>query len=211
MLGDDARFVSVPPDVDFAFACHVAEPAVVEAVAPSPPPLVAPYVIVNVEPPATVSEETVIVCPETERVPELAVVYPAAVPVVDGALQPLGTSSVTEPPEMPPAAAVYVNVIVFPLEPFATFDVGVVSVPVPSAASTVMLGDDARFVSDPADVDFSFACHVCAPVVDVAVAPGPPEPVSPYVIVNVLPPATVSEETVIVWPETERLPELAVV
>src|SRR5205085_5219596 len=100
-------------------------------------------------------------------------------PVVDGALHPLGTSSVTEPPEMPPTAAVYVKVMVFPVEPFATFDVPVVSVPVPSAASTVMLGDEERFVSDPPDVDFSVACHVCTPVVDVAVAPGPPEPVSP--------------------------------
>ena len=80
---------------------------------------------------------------------------------------------------MPPTAAVYVKVMVFPVEPFATFDVPIVSVPVPSAASTVMLGDEERFVSDPPDVDFSFDCHVCAPVVDVAVAPGPPEPVSP--------------------------------
>ena len=61
MLGDDARFVSVPPEVDFAFPCHVAEPAVVEAVAPGPPPLVAPYVIVNVDPPDTVKDDTVIV------------------------------------------------------------------------------------------------------------------------------------------------------
>src|SRR5690349_23904704 len=123
MLGDDARFVSDPPDVDFAFACHVAEPAVVVAVAPGPPPLVDPYVIVNVDPPATVSDETVIVCPETETVPVLAVVYPAFDPVVEGALQPLGTSSVTVPPEMPPVAAVYVNVIVLPVEPLATFEV----------------------------------------------------------------------------------------
>jgi hypothetical protein len=74
MLGEAARFVSVPPEVDFSFACHVAEPAVVVAVAPAPPPLVAPYVIVKVEPPARVTLETVIVCPETETVPVLAVV-----------------------------------------------------------------------------------------------------------------------------------------
>jgi hypothetical protein len=31
------------------------------------------------------------------------------------------------------------------------------------------------------------------------------------VIVKVAPPATVSDDTVIVWPETESVPELAVV
>ena len=56
---------------------------------------------------------------DTETVPVLAVVYPAFAPVVDGALQPAGTSIVTEPFESPPAAAVYVNAIVFPPEPFA--------------------------------------------------------------------------------------------
>src|SRR5262249_44609244 len=156
-------------------------------------------------------DETVIVCPETETVPELAVVRPAVRRVGEGARQPRGTSTLAEPFEIPPVAAVYVNVIVFPAEPFATLDVGGVSGPVPSAAFTVVLGDDAKFVSDPGDVDSSFACHVCAPVVDVAVAPGPPEPVSPYVIVNVFPPATVSDETVIVCPETDTVPELAVV
>ena len=60
----------------------------------------------KVEPPAIVSEETVIVWPESERVPLLAVVYPALEPVVEGALQPLGTTSVTDPLEIPPAAAV---------------------------------------------------------------------------------------------------------
>jgi hypothetical protein len=74
-----------------------------------------------------------------------------------------------------------------------------------------MLGDEAMFVSEPPEVDFSCTCHVWAPVDDVAVAPGPPPLVSPYVIVNVEPPVTVSDETVIVWPETETVPELAVV
>ena len=83
--------------------------------------------------------------------------------------------------------------------------------PDPSAALTVMLGEAPRLVSEPADVDFSCACQVCAPVLEVAVAPGPPLPVSPYVIVNVLPAASVSDETVIVWLATEIVPELAVV
>src|SRR5919199_6750952 len=100
MLGCDAMFVSVPPDVDFAWVVHVCEPVVELAVAPVPPLAVEPYVIVVVAPAASVSDETVIVWPAAETVPELAVVYPAAVPVVDGALQPLGTAIVTEPPEM---------------------------------------------------------------------------------------------------------------
>ena len=83
--------------------------------------------------------------------------------------------------------------------------------PDPSAALTVMLGEAPRLVSEPAEVDFACACQVCAPVLDVAVAPGPPLPVSPYVIVSVLPPASVTEETVIVWLATETVPELAVV
>ena len=89
--------------------------------------------------------------------------------------------------------------------------VPVESVPVPSAAFTVMLGEDARFVSDPAEVDFSCACQVCAPVLDVAVAPVPPPLVSPYVIVIVEPAATVTFDTVIVWLDTVTVPVLAVV
>jgi len=40
----------------------------------------------------------------------------------------------TAPPEIPPVAAVYVKVIVRPEAALATFAVGVVRVPVPSAA-----------------------------------------------------------------------------
>jgi hypothetical protein len=86
-----------------------------------------------------------------------------------------------------------------------------VSVPEPSTASTVMPGDDARFESDPEDVDFACACQDCAPLDDVAVAPGPPPAVDPYVTVKVAPPASVSDETVIVWLATETVPLLAVV
>jgi hypothetical protein len=74
---------------------------------------------------------------------------------------------------------VYVKVIVFPVDALFTEAVGVVSVPDPSAEATVMLGDEARFVSVPPEVDFSCPCHVCAPLEDVAVAPGPPPDVSP--------------------------------
>ena len=130
--------------------------------------------------------------------------------MVEGALQPLGTTSVTVPFEMPPAGAVYVHVIVRPVWLADTLLVPLAIVPDPSAAYTVMLGDDEMFVSEPADVDFSCVVHVCEPVLDVAVAPGPPLLVSPYVIVNVLPAAMVSDDTVIVPPATESVPALDV-
>ena len=98
--------VSEPPELDFSCVVQVCAPVVDVAVAPGPPLAVEPYVMVTVEAAASVSDETVIVWPETETVPELAVVYPALEPVVDGAFQPLGTASVTEPLEIPPAAAV---------------------------------------------------------------------------------------------------------
>ena len=82
--------------------------------------------------------------------------------------------------------------------------------PPPSAAYTVMLGDVAMLVSVPPAVDLACVVQVCAPV-EVAVAPAPPPAVDPYVIVTVLPAASVSEETVIVLPATETVPELAVV
>jgi hypothetical protein len=94
-------------------------------------------------------------------------------PVVDGALQPAGTATLTDPLEMPPAGAVYVQVIVRPVWLAETLLVPLAMVPEPSAAYTVMLGCDAMLVSVPLDVDFSCVVHVCAPVLDVAVAPGP--------------------------------------
>ena len=42
-----------------------------------------------------------------------------------------------------------------------------------------MLGEDAMLVSDPAEVDFAWVVQLCAPVEEVAVAPGPPLLVSP--------------------------------
>ena len=138
-------------------------------------------------PPESVSPDTVMVCPETPTVPAEAVVKPLAEPVVLGALQPVGTASVTAPSFRPPVAAVYVKVIVFPVDPAETLVVGVVRVPVPFAALTVMLGEELRLVRVPPDVDLSWACHVCGPVLDVAVAPDPPPEVTPYEMVNVEP------------------------
>src|SRR5882762_10092278 len=149
MLGDEPRLVSEPPDVDFACACQVCAPVEEVAVAPGPPPAVEPYVIVKVFPAASVTDATVMVWPETVSVPELAVEYPAFAPAVDGALQPAGTASVTEPLLMSPVATVYVKVIVRPVWEALTADVPEVSVPDPSAALTVTLGEEPRFVSEP--------------------------------------------------------------
>ena len=64
----------------------------------------------------------------------LTVVYPTEELLVDGADQPVGTSTVIVPLAIPPAAAVYVPLTVFPVEPFARFVVGIRTEPVPSAA-----------------------------------------------------------------------------
>src|SRR4051812_10828710 len=106
MLGEAPRLVSEPVEVDFSWACQVCAPVDEVAFAPGPPLPVSPYVIVRVFPAARVSDATVIVWLDTVRVPELEVEYPAFAPVVEGALQPAGTASVTEPLLMPPAGAV---------------------------------------------------------------------------------------------------------
>ena len=85
----------------------------------------------------------------------------------------------TEPLLIPPAGAVYVNVIVRPFCDALTADVPDVSVPDPSAALTVMLGEEPRLAREPAEVDLPCACQVCAPVLEVEVAPGPPPAVEP--------------------------------
>ena len=87
-----------------------------------------------------------------------------------------------------------------------TLVVPVVSVPEPSAACTVITGDEAIEVTTPAAVEASCTCHVCAPDVAVAVAVLP----EPYVITSVCAAVRVTPVTVIVWPETESEPTLAV-
>ena len=105
-LGEDERVVNEPPATDFSLLCQVWAPVEEVTVAPEPPPLVSPYVIVAVAPPASVRLETVIVWLAAETAPVLEVVYPFVAAVVLGADQPLGTSIVTEPLEIPPVAAV---------------------------------------------------------------------------------------------------------
>ena len=108
--------------------------------------------------------------------PVLAVVYPAALELSDGADHPLGTVNSTDPLLKPPVAAVYVNVNVFPVDPADTADTSEAIDPEPSAAYTVTLGELTNAVNVPAAVDFCWAVQVCAPVDAVAVAPEAPPP-----------------------------------
>jgi hypothetical protein len=80
---------------------------------------------------------------------------------------------VTVPLFIPPVAAVYVNTIVLPVDPAVTLLVGVVMVPLPSGALTLMTGDEAIEVSAPPLVDFSWVVQVAGPPEVAAVAPGP--------------------------------------
>ena len=119
--------------------------------------------------------------------------------------------TVTAPLTIAPAAAVYVNVIVRPVCEAETTASDEASVPDPLAALTVIDGEAARFVATPPAVDSSWNCHVCAPVVAVAVAPAPPPLLSPYVIVTVWPADSVRFDTVTTRAATVSVPALEVV
>ncbi len=67
------------------------------------------------------------------------------------------------------------------------------------------------FVNTPAAVERCWSCQVCAPVVAVAVAPGPPLAFEPYVIVTVEPAVSVTPETVTTCAATATVPALDVV
>ena len=73
MLGWTARSASVPPELDRCLVVHCCVEAVEGAVAPVPPPVVSPYLIVIVPPPFSVIPEMVIVRLETESEPVEAV------------------------------------------------------------------------------------------------------------------------------------------
>src|SRR5437660_1191027 len=110
--------------------------------------------MVRIPPPASVTPVTVITWPETPTAPPpplavVAVVYPAALPVSDGALHPAGTVISTAPFVMSPAAAVYVKVNVLPgaEATVVSGDVTTEFVPEPSAAFTFSIGDDAMGVN----------------------------------------------------------------
>ena len=106
--------------------------------------------------------------------------------------------------------------IVLPVELAATFVVAV-AVPDPFGAYAVSVGQLPRFVKVPfSPLNGSVqACdwHVklSDPVVESAVAPLPPLPVSPYVTSTVPPAARSRLETVIVWPDTDTVPFVEVV
>jgi len=107
--------------------------AVAASLAVHEPPEVAPYVTTVVAPDASVRFERVMSWPLVETVPTVADVHPIEFDVT-GAVQPVGTTIVTVPPEIPPVAAVKVKAMVLLVEPLATLVVVVVRVPVPSAA-----------------------------------------------------------------------------
>ena len=69
MLGWTASSASVPPEFDRCLVVHCCVDAVEGAVAPVPPPVVSPYLIVIVPPPFSVMPEKVIVRLETDAVP----------------------------------------------------------------------------------------------------------------------------------------------
>ena len=79
--------------------------------------------------------------------------------------------TVTAPLAIPPAAAVYVNVIVRPVCAAETLAIDAVSAPEPFAALIVIDGEAPRFVKTPPAVERCCICQVCAPVLAVAVAP----------------------------------------
>src|SRR5439155_20223489 len=159
-------------ELDFCFADHVCAPFVDGAVAFE-------YVTSTVAPPLSVSESTVVVCPLTKTVPDVAETWPAPAAVV-GAVQPLGTSMVIAPLVIPPVAAVYVKVIELPVELRSAVVVAVLSVPEPCGAFwTSIDGEDASAVYEPPPVERCRVPHDCAPV-EVGAVPV-------YVIVSVEP------------------------
>ena len=134
----------------------------------------------QVEPPLSETPGTWIVMLATDTVPQVDVVYPEFELVVEGGVHPNGTVTLTCPLLTPPAAAVYVKTRVFPVDPLPTTVGATTIVPDPFAANVVTWGDPAvRSVSVPPASDFSCVVNVDAPVDDGAVAPGPPEPLSP--------------------------------
>src|SRR5262249_2775488 len=135
----------------------------------------------HVAPPVSVTFTTSIVLPATVtgESPHVAFVPPGLNPFGSGVVQPAGITIVISPWNSDPAAAVYVKVRKVPVEAGATVVGNTVSVPVPSADTTVTIGETPRAVSVPPADDFSCVVNVLEPPVPGALAPGPPEPVSP--------------------------------
>ncbi len=154
--GDADSAVNEPPAVDFSVVENTAVPVPLCAVAPSEavqaPPEVAPYVTVTVPAPASVNAETLIVCPENDNVPAEVFVHPATF-AAEGAVQPAGTEMSSSPELVPPDAAVYVNVNVFPVDAADTAVGDTAFEPEPSAAAEAVHCENS--VTFPATVNVS--------------------------------------------------------
>src|SRR6185295_17799247 len=92
-----------------------------------------PYVTTTVWPAVRVTPVTVIVCPDTDSTPTEDVVKPGPAEVAGG-VHPAGTATVSEPDDIPPAAAVYVSVTVRPAWFAETTVIDETAEPAPSAA-----------------------------------------------------------------------------
>jgi hypothetical protein len=75
----------------------------------------------------------------------------------------------------------------------------------------VTVGDAARAVKVPDEVERSSVVNVEIPAVLGAVAPGPAEPMDPYTMVHVAPPASVTPVTVRVGTAVPTVPQVEVV
>src|SRR5436305_14474954 len=123
---------------------------------------------------------TVTVCPKISvTLPTLGLTNPGKLEESDGWDQPAGTVRATAPFTIPPVATLYVKMMVLPPDPSRATWVGVVNVPDPSGAFTVITGDRERFLNVSPELEPSWACHVCTPGAADADAPGPPPVLSP--------------------------------
>ena len=169
--------VITPPAVDASANCQVCAPGVAVAVAVAPEP----YVMITVCPARRVIPVTVIRWPEQETTPRFDVVWPAPAAVVGG-VHPAGMSTCSVPLLVPPFGALHLIVCVSPdCEAETVVKPRRMAAPLPpSTPYTVIDGDAPIVVSVPRLDERCCTVQVAAPVVDVAVAPGPPPPVSPY-------------------------------
>ena len=99
--GEAPIAVGTPAAVELSWICHACTPGVAAEVAVPPEP----YVTTTVWPAVRVTQVTVIVCPDTDSTPTEEVVKPGPAEVAGG-VHPAGTATVSEPDNIPPAAAV---------------------------------------------------------------------------------------------------------
>lgn len=112
--------------------------------------------MLTVAPEGIVSPLTVMTCPATDTEPTDDVTYPAVPATVDGAVHPAGTETTNDPPERPPAAAVYVSVTVT-AELAGSVAGATVAVPEPFALVVILNGGEVATTTS-ADVDTMTVC-----------------------------------------------------